>query len=202
MYIFEIKKLKKKEFVEYFILVLRWYLAFYMISYGYSKMTGGQFYVKPEILNKPLKSLDSFYLAWHLFGKSPFFNFSVGLTQCFGAILLVINRTKLIGALILLPVLINILIIDVSFTMSMFGSSLAIRLFIMALCDMFILYHYRIQMIATFRILIRKVESDLKLKWWIYPLLLVFGFLMDFVFALITIPIKYLLKYIFHLDLF
>jgi uncharacterized membrane protein YphA (DoxX/SURF4 family) len=189
--------------IKYFVVVLRWYIAFYMFTYGYSKMTGGQFQIHDaNILKQPLETVDSFYVAWHLFGRSSFFNISVGLTQCLGAILIVINRTKLLGALILLPVIINIFIIDVSFTTSMFGFSLAVRLFIMILCDLFILYHYRAQMIATFKILTVKLESDLVPKWWVYPIFLILGFLMDIVFALLSSPIKYLLKYVFHLDIF
>ncbi len=63
------------------ILALRWYLAFYMIDYGCSKMTGGQFQVQdPAILEKPIKEIDAFYIAWHLFRLSKTFNVVVGMS--------------------------------------------------------------------------------------------------------------------------
>ncbi len=190
--------MNKEKIYYYLILSFRWYLAFYMLNYGYGKMFGGQFHVKPEILNQPLKSVDSFYVAWHLFSRSSFFNISIGLTQCFGAILIVINRTKLIGAFVLLPVLINIFIIDVAFTTKMLSYGLPIRLFGMIICDFMILYYYKKPVISSIKILTQKLKSDKIEKWWVYPILFIVGFLMDFILGIALIPIQFLLTHIFH----
>lgn len=56
--------LKKDEIIDFGILALRWYLVFYMINYGWSKLTLGQFGVyDPSILEQPIKDIDSFYVA-------------------------------------------------------------------------------------------------------------------------------------------
>src|SRR4051812_22641839 len=129
-------KYSRQQIIDFIVLALRFYLAFFMINYGWGKMTGGQFHIwDPTILEKPVKDVDKFYLAWHLFSLSPVFNIVVGLTQVIGGLLLMFNRTVLVGALILIPVLIQILLVDIAFTTNMFGSALPLRLTIMLLCD-------------------------------------------------------------------
>jgi uncharacterized membrane protein YphA (DoxX/SURF4 family) len=190
--------MSKELFYKYLILSFRWYIAYAMLRYGWSKMTDGQFHVyDPKILEMPMKDVDSFYLAWHLFSRSTFFNISVGFTQCLGAILILFDRTKLIGALVLLPVLFNIFIIDVSFTTGMGGYKLPIRLFGMILCDLAILYYHKDLAIAATKNLIAKTKSDAIEKWWVYILLFVMGFLMDFIFGVLTLPIYQILEYLY-----
>lgn len=52
------------------------YLIFYILSYGWAKLTLSQFGVPDSaILEQTLKEVDAFYLAWHLYGWSTFFMF-------------------------------------------------------------------------------------------------------------------------------
>ena len=83
-----------------------------MISYGWGKINGEQFGIfNQEVLNSPLKEVDKFNLAWYLFSLDKTFNVIVGITQIIGGVLIIINRTTLIGALILLPVLAQIKVV-------------------------------------------------------------------------------------------
>lgn len=121
-----------------------------MVSYGLGKLTGSQFgYRSAEILNTPLKDVGKFDLAWHLFSLDESFNICVGLLQIIGAILIVINRTTLVGALILLPILGQIFLIDIAFTTDVFGAALPLRLAGMIACDLIILYYYKDRMILA-----------------------------------------------------
>ena len=89
----------KDKFFDLVILSFRFYLAYYMISYGWAKMTGGQFGThNPAILNQPMNQVDKFYITWYLFSLSPVFDIVLGLTQILGGLLIVINRTVLLGA--------------------------------------------------------------------------------------------------------
>jgi hypothetical protein len=186
--------IRREQLVDFIVLVLRWYLAYYMFSYGCSKISGGQFHVKPEILEKPVKEVDIFYLAWYVLGSSKTFNVVVGLSQIIGAALIVINRTAVVGTLFLLPVLVQILLTDVAFTTQMFGVALVIRLSVMLLCALGILYHYRIRVVGAWRSLTGGERLTLTYPWWLYLALPVLGFAMDFVFGGITIPLKILLN--------
>lgn len=155
-------KLSKEKYFDFAVLVLRWYLAYYMFNYGLDKMTGDQFgHRSAEILNTPLKDVDKFNLAWHLFSLDKTFDIVVGITQIVGAVLLLINRTVLVGALMLLPILGQIFLIDLAFT---FGAALSIRLSCMILSDLFILFYYRERMILVWNNLTKGTTNKIQIQ--------------------------------------
>lgn len=184
-------KLNRTQAIDFGILILRWYLAYYMADYGWSKLMGEQFGIHdPTIMEKPLKHIDKFYLSWYLFSLNRSFDIIVGFSQITGAVLIVINRTMLIGALMLLPILGQIFLVDVAFTMNMFGSILPIRLTCMIVSDLLILLYYKNRMIEVWKILTKNITTRYKYKWWVYLLLPIIGLLMDFVWGIITLPLS------------
>ncbi|WP_298423705.1 DoxX family membrane protein [uncultured Kordia sp.] len=189
--------MKKEKIIDFGVLALRWYLVFYMISYGWSKLTLSQFGVHDSsILEQPIKDIDSFYVAWHLYGRSTFFNISTGIIEIIGGILLIFNRTVLIGALIVLSILAQILIIDIAFTTNIHGLGLPIRISGMIIANLLILYYYRNKIILAWRSLTNEISTKFNYKWWIFLILPIVGFLMDFVFAILMLPIKIFLSWI------
>jgi len=191
----------KEKIIDFAILALRWYLVWYMISYGWGKLTMSQFGVNDEsILKTPLKEVDKFYVAWYLYGESQFFNYTTGLAEIIGGILLIFNRTVLIGVLLILTILGQILIIDISFTTSQHGYSLPIRISGMIMSALLILYYYKDRLIKAFNNLTNGVTTKIRYKWWIYLLLPIIGFLLDFVIGLLMLPIKLGLEKIFSIQ--
>jgi len=188
----------KDRIIDFIVLCLRWYLIWYMISYGWSKLNLNQFGVNnTSILETPLSEVDKFYIAWHLYGESHFFNIVTGLIEIFGGILLIFNRTVLLGALIILTTLMQILIIDIAFTTNQFGYALPIRISGMILCTLLILIYYKERVAAAINNLTNGVKTKFNYNWWVYLVLPIIGFLMDFVFAILSLPIKLLLDKIF-----
>lgn len=98
-------------------LAARIYVFIFLNIYGLGKMAGGQFFrsgnLPPAIAAKPAGDLTGFELAWLFFGYSQFYIYFIGITQVAGAFLLLWNRTKLLGTMLLFPVLLNIIIVDV-----------------------------------------------------------------------------------------
>ena len=187
----------KSKVIDFGVLALRWYLIFYMIDYGWGKMTLSQFGVwDPTILEKPMKDIDSFYVAWHLFNRSVFFNIATGLMEIIGAILLIFNRTVLIGALLILTVLGQILIIDIAFTTNMLGYGLPVRVSGMIISDLLILYYYKDKLISAWKKLTENISTEFHYKWWVFIILPVIGFLLDFILGLITLPVKLFINWI------
>lgn len=100
-------------------LVFRQCVFIILNIYGISKLLGGQFYMKgklpAEIANTTLGDASGFSLAWTFMGHSYMYILFIGLTQLIGAWFLLWNKTKLIGVLILLPIMLNIIIFDILF---------------------------------------------------------------------------------------
>ena len=94
-------------------LAVRYYAAFTLLLYGFAKVMGAQFTVLDSQLAKPLGDVSGFWLTWYYFGYSPIYSSLVAWAQIVGALMLCFRRTTLIGALLLMPVLVNILGIDI-----------------------------------------------------------------------------------------
>lgn len=90
-----------------------------LMNYGIGKILNGQFYLKgqlPEsVSNIPLVNVDGYTLAWTFFGYSKGYILFIGFSQIIGAILFLFNRTKIIGGFLLLPILLNIIVVDYYF---------------------------------------------------------------------------------------
>lgn len=87
-----------------------------LFIYGTGKILGGQFYLKGQlpdgIANISLSQTSSFDLAWTFFGHSKGYILFIGTSQLIAALLFLIPRTKLVGGLMLIPILLNIIIVD------------------------------------------------------------------------------------------
>jgi len=95
--------------------IARWSAAAIAILYGFAKLNGSQFTILDSELDKPMGSVSGFWLTWYWFGYSKVYGSVIALTQIGGGLLLTTRRWALIGALVLLPVAVNIVLIDVLF---------------------------------------------------------------------------------------
>jgi len=100
-------------------LVLRQCVFIIISIYGISKILGGQFYLKgnlpAKIAETTLGEASSFSLAWTFMGHSYAYIIFIGIAQLIGAWFLLWNKTKLMGVIILIPILLNIIIFDIIF---------------------------------------------------------------------------------------
>ena len=90
----------------------RYYAAFTLFGYGFAKLMGAQFTILDSQLAKPMGDVSGFWLTWYYFGVSPLYSGFLAGAQIVGGILLCFRRTSLSGALLLLPVIVNIVCID------------------------------------------------------------------------------------------
>ena len=95
--------------------VARWIAAVLMITYGFAKLNGSQFTVLDSEVTKPMIEVSGFWLTWYYFGFSTVYGTIIALVEIGGGLLLAWPRTSLIGALILLPVVGNIILTDILF---------------------------------------------------------------------------------------
>ena len=92
-----------------------------------------------------LKDVSLFKLSWYSFDHEPFKSF-IGVSQIICGLLLLINRTTLIGAFLFLPIVATILIIDLTFMPISLAQGFAWRLSFYIFLDLLILWHYKDRM--------------------------------------------------------
>ncbi len=109
-----ILKKNKIEQLEYLcVCILRYSLIFSMvIFYGYAKLITKQFQINYLSLETPLKDVSSHHLLWYFFGKSNSQTFLYGLFEFIPGMLLLFRRTTFLGAVLLLPVLASVLLVN------------------------------------------------------------------------------------------
>jgi len=93
--------------------ILRYWLAVEICNYGFAKILETQFahvYFRADSL---VGSLSGYDLTWNYFGYSYALAVIIALFQIGGSILLLFRRTTLLGTVVLLPVLVNVVLIDV-----------------------------------------------------------------------------------------
>jgi hypothetical protein len=100
---------------------LRYSCAFLLYMYGVSKLAHLQFHLPAGISQRPLGSLNGYELTWYYYGYSRVYACILGLTQVVGATLLLFRKTTLAGAAMMIPVMANILLIDVFILVNDYG---------------------------------------------------------------------------------
>jgi len=92
---------------------LCFYLAYEISVYGFAKILRTQFMTTYSRNDIPVGNLSGFELTWNYFSHSYTFACILGAIQIGGSILLLFKRTRLLAAFILLPVMVNIVFINV-----------------------------------------------------------------------------------------
>ena len=96
----------------WFQMIIAFYVAYSITGYGAAKVLKTQFQPPNYVLETPIKDLSGFWLTWTYYGYSQTMAYILGWTQIIGCILLLFRRTRLIGVFVLLPVMVNIDLID------------------------------------------------------------------------------------------
>jgi hypothetical protein len=92
--------------------IIRYWLAFEISTYGFAKIMKTQFSTPNYRLDMALSDLNGFQLTWYYFGYSYTLAVLIALFQIGGSCLLLFRRTTLLGVMILLPVMVNIMFIN------------------------------------------------------------------------------------------
>jgi uncharacterized membrane protein YphA (DoxX/SURF4 family) len=175
-----VRKISKDKIWDYFILTARFLLAWTFLRYGFSKLTEGQFGINEVEMATQLKDLSLFKLSWYLFDHEPFKSF-IGVSQIICGLLLLINRTTLIGAFLFLPIVATILVIDLTFMPISLAQGFAWRLSFYIILDFLILWHYKDRMKVIWKSIWENVNTKFKFPVWSYLLLPIFAITLEVV---------------------
>jgi hypothetical protein len=125
---------------------LRYICAVLLCFYGVSKLTGHQLVVPPWVAQKPIGSLDAYTLTWYYFGYSHTYKYILGAIQVTCASLLLFRKSALIAAVMMVPMMVNIMLINVFYSITAGAERTAA--FILG-CMLLLLWHQREALFAT-----------------------------------------------------
>jgi hypothetical protein len=108
--------------------LIRYGVAFDLAEFGWAKIFHRQLVMPLSKFDLPYNSFSPSDLFWSFFSHSYMFGCIIAALQIIGALLLLFHRTRLVGVFILLPVLANILLMDIFYQI---GFSVVVHTFIM-----------------------------------------------------------------------
>jgi hypothetical protein len=125
---------------------LRYICAFLLYMYGMSKLMHLQFSLGPKLANRTIGSLTGYELTWYYYGYSRTYACILGITQVLGATLLLFRKTTFLGAAMMMPVMANILLINIFILVNDYGPEIMATIIVLSLLT--ILWYDRARLIA------------------------------------------------------
>tara|TARA_R110001632_G_scaffold2297_4_gene10067 strand:- start:852 stop:2132 length:1281 start_codon:yes stop_codon:yes gene_type:complete len=110
------KRESYQTFLRYFRIYVSYYVAAIMLSYGLSKVFYLQFSAPPLIrLLQPFGEASPMGIAWTFMGASKTYTMFSGFAEILGATLLFYRRTRTLGALVVVGVMLNVFMMNMSY---------------------------------------------------------------------------------------
>lgn len=122
----------------WFQVLLRIFLCFAMILYGFAKIFKGQF-ADPslELLIQNVGEMSPMGLAWTFMGHSMFYNIFTGSLEIIGGLLLLNRKTVSLGSLAIVGVMINVVFMNFTYDIpvKLFSTHLVLMSFLLLISD-------------------------------------------------------------------
>ena len=119
------KRLNYEKLNSWFLLYIRYYLAFGMFEYGMNKIFPGQGgFITASVLERPMGMMDAAALQWKFLAYSNAYKIFAGLGEVLGGILILWRRTATFGAILLAGVLSVVVMLNFCFGIGVKFSSL------------------------------------------------------------------------------
>lgn len=94
--------------------VIRYFLAYIFLTYGFAKVFKDQFSTFLSTMDTPVGQLSGIELTWRFFGYSYAYALFIASSQIISSILLFFRKTTILAAVILMPVISNIVFVNFS----------------------------------------------------------------------------------------
>jgi hypothetical protein len=177
--------MKNNFILKYFEFAARIYVWINMSVYGAGKYI--QFKGAAQ-LPQTIPELTGQQLMWAFFGYSQILPIFIGILQIIGSLLLLFDKTKLFGVALLLPILTNIILMDIVYHVNIGALFNAVLYFSILL---FVLFFEKKKVMEIIKIISEKKENKEKLnrKELIKTVLITFVFvILFFVFGNVLCP--------------
>lgn len=110
------KRINYNKLYFWLTLIVCYYLAFYMITYGLAKVFKSQFpFPGPSRLIQPYGHSSPMGLAWTFMGYSKMYNLYTGGAEVLAGVLLLFRKTRMLGSLVTIAVMSNIVAMNFSY---------------------------------------------------------------------------------------
>ena len=108
--------------------VCRYFICLLMLVYGVVKIFQGQFYTHAYWNDTPLGQLNGMQRVWSFYSYSPIYETFLGTVEVIVGLLILFRRTTALGIVLLLPIMANLVVINIIFNVGALGSAIPLLL--------------------------------------------------------------------------
>jgi hypothetical protein len=137
VFIWQARKTNRPATLAFWQGLIRYGVAFDLSSFGWEKICHLQLVMPMSKLDLPYRDFSPSDLFWYFFSHSYLLGCIIASFQIAGAMLLLFSRTRLAGVFVLLPVLANILLMDIFYQI---GGSVVVHASIMMAGALYFLF--------------------------------------------------------------
>lgn len=141
------ERINSEKITSWFITILRYWIAFLLIDFGFQKIFETNFAYSYHINDSLVSTLTGTELTWNYFGYSYGLSVILALFQIIGSILLLFRRTTLLGVTLLLPVVLNIVLINIFYQI---GPITLFTSVVITLGLLYLVYQQKVDIIGFF----------------------------------------------------
>lgn len=110
------RRIGSNKVAAFLVIIARYFLAWQLLRYGFNKIFKWQFFLpEPNIQYTELGRLSRDILYWSVMGTSRTYSVFLGSVEALAALLLLWRKTSLFGALLAAGVLVNVLMVNIGF---------------------------------------------------------------------------------------
>jgi len=141
--------INSEKITSWLITILRYWIAFLLIDFGFQKLFETNFAYSYHINDSLVNTLTGTELTWNYFGYSYGMSVIIALFQIIGSVLLLFRRTTLLGVTLLLPVVFNIVLINIFYQIGPITLFTSISI---TLGLLYLLYQQKVDIIGFFNL--------------------------------------------------
>lgn len=113
------RRMHYQQLAYWFTVLISYYLAMQLMCYGFNKVFKAQFYLpEPNTLFTAVGNTPKDLLYWSSMGSSWSYNFFMGMTEVIAAFFLLFRKTRLIGAISCIAIMLNVVAVNIGFDIS------------------------------------------------------------------------------------
>ena len=136
------------QITSWLVTLVRYWIAFLLIDFGFQKLLETNFAISYHINDALVRTLTGSELTWSYFGYSYGLSVILALFQIIGSVLLLYRRTTLLGVSLLLPVVFNIVLINLFYEI---GPITLLTSVLITLGLLFLIYQQKVDIIGFFK---------------------------------------------------
>jgi hypothetical protein len=128
--------------------ILRFVLSTVMLGYAFTKLHNGHMYQSYFSLDNRMNDLNDFDTVWSFYGRFSALQTLIGLLELLPSVLLLFRRTTFLGAVLMFPVISNVVILNIFYEIG--GLTLPLS-FLLTVFDIYILFSYKVPILEFLR---------------------------------------------------